>query len=303
MAKLLSPVSTTDSLLIFQTSSSSSSFSSNNQWRILAKTTITITTGCGSGKRGGRIKAVAEESSSFDGVADDYYAVLGLLPDATPDQIMKAYYNCMKSCHPDFNGNDPEINNFCMFINEIYEVLSDPVQRMVYDDIHGYSLTATNPFLDDSSTKDHAFVDEFSCIAFMISEEFHTLLCQHPWTGQSKLYVVIFTSNAVFEILDNVDNFKVKGGGTINGNGDIWWKNSCKRNKSLVLSTIAAHIASAARPEVSHVPSSIWDAEETCDAFSFRTTTYSSSSMSSATTTTACGALLRFCFLSGIAID
>ncbi|KAL5716371.1 hypothetical protein ACHQM5_018078 [Ranunculus cassubicifolius] len=51
-----------------------------------------------------------------------------------------------------------------MFINEIYEVLSDPVQRMVYDDIHGYSLTATNPFLDDSSTKDHAFVDEFSCI-------------------------------------------------------------------------------------------------------------------------------------------
>ncbi|KAL5707461.1 hypothetical protein ACHQM5_018361 [Ranunculus cassubicifolius] len=169
MAKLLSPVSTTDSLLKFQTSSSSSSssFCSNNQWRILAKTTTSSNlcpTTRGSGKRGGRIKAVAEESSSFDGVADDYYAVLGLLPDATPEQIKKAYYSCMKSCHPDFNENDPEINNFCMFINEIYEVLSDPVQRMVYDDIHGYSLTATNPFLDDSSTKDHAFVDEFSCI-------------------------------------------------------------------------------------------------------------------------------------------
>ncbi|KAL5707466.1 hypothetical protein ACHQM5_018365 [Ranunculus cassubicifolius] len=167
MAKLLSPVSTTDSLLKFQTSSSSS-FCSNNQWRILAKTSISSSNLCpttsGSGKRGGRIKAVTEESSSFDGVADDYYAVLGLLPDATPEQIKKAYYSCMKSCHPDFNENDPEINNFCMFINEIYEVLSDPVQRMVYDDIHGYSLTATNPFLDDSSTKDHAFVDEFSCI-------------------------------------------------------------------------------------------------------------------------------------------
>ncbi|KAL5716989.1 TSL-kinase interacting protein [Ranunculus cassubicifolius] len=50
---------------------------------------------------------------------------------------------------------------------------------------------------------------------------------------------------------------------------------------------IAAHIASAARPEVSHVPSSIWDAEETCDAFSFRkfTATNSSSSMPAATTT------------------
>jgi hypothetical protein len=29
-------------------------------------------------------------------------------------------------------------------------------------------------------------------------------------------------------------NFKVDGGGTINGNGKIWWKNSCKVNESLV---------------------------------------------------------------------
>ncbi|KAL9265326.1 hypothetical protein AKJ16_DCAP22330 [Drosera capensis] len=43
-------------------------------------------------------------------------------------------------------------------------VLSDPVQRMVYDEIHGYSLTAINPFLDDTSPKDHVFVDEFNCI-------------------------------------------------------------------------------------------------------------------------------------------
>lgn len=43
-------------------------------------------------------------------------------------------------------------------------MLSDPVQRMIYDEIHGYALTAINPFLDDTSPKDHAFVDEFSCI-------------------------------------------------------------------------------------------------------------------------------------------
>ncbi|KAG4390349.1 hypothetical protein GLYMA_06G275400v4 [Glycine max] len=35
---------------------------------------------------------------------------------------------------------------------------------MIYDEIHGYSLTSINPFLDDSSPKDHVFVDEFSCI-------------------------------------------------------------------------------------------------------------------------------------------
>ncbi|KAL2512269.1 DNAJ heat shock N-terminal domain-containing protein [Abeliophyllum distichum] len=64
----------------------------------------------------------------------------------------------------EIDDNDPETTNFCMFINEVYAVLSDPVQRMIYDKIHGYSLTAINPFLDDSSPKDHVFVDEFSCI-------------------------------------------------------------------------------------------------------------------------------------------
>lgn len=35
---------------------------------------------------------------------------------------------------------------------------------MIYDEIHGYALSAINPFLDDSAPKDHVFVDEFSCI-------------------------------------------------------------------------------------------------------------------------------------------
>lgn len=47
-------------------------------------------------------------------------------------------------------------------------MLSDPVQRLVYDEIHGYALTAINPFIDDSSTKDLAFVDEFSCIGMCL---------------------------------------------------------------------------------------------------------------------------------------
>lgn len=112
-----------------------------------------------------KAKAVADDSIRLEaGLADDYYAVLGLTPDATQEEIKKAYYNCMKACHPDLSGDDPESTDFCKFINEVYEVLSDPVQRRVYDEIHGYSLTAINPFLDDSSPKDHVFVDEFSCI-------------------------------------------------------------------------------------------------------------------------------------------
>ncbi|KAG6748587.1 hypothetical protein POTOM_048516 [Populus tomentosa] len=112
----------------------------------------------------GRVRVAANSSASADAVADDYYAVLGLLPDATPEQIKKAYYSCMKACHPDLSGDDTDTTNFCMFINEVYAVLSDPLQRMIYDEIHGFALTAMNPFFDDSSPKDHAFVDEFSCI-------------------------------------------------------------------------------------------------------------------------------------------
>ncbi|EEF44630.1 polygalacturonase QRT2 [Ricinus communis] len=33
-------------------------------------------------------------------------------------------------------------------------------------------------------------------------------------------------------VFDNVENLRVKGGGTINGNGKMWWDNSCKIDKS-----------------------------------------------------------------------
>lgn len=56
-------------------------------------------------------------------------------------------------------------------------MLSDPVQRMVYDDIHGYSATATNPFMSETATKDHAFVDEFSCIGAYLNLSTSIFLC------------------------------------------------------------------------------------------------------------------------------
>ncbi|KAK7278913.1 hypothetical protein RJT34_23952 [Clitoria ternatea] len=34
-------------------------------------------------------------------------------------------------------------------------------------------------------------------------------------------------------MFDSVEKLSVKGGGTINGNGMIWWQNSCKKNKNL----------------------------------------------------------------------
>lgn len=198
MAQLLSPVCTDP--IKFQ----SKLCSRSNRWQILAMNNNNSrirwrNVNSSSRRRRGlssRVKVTSQPSS--DAVADDYYAVLGLLPDATPEEIKKAYYNCMKSCHPDLSGNHPDTTNFCIFINEVYEVLSDPAQRLVYDEIHGYALTAINPFLDDTSPKDHVFVDEFSCIGckncanvcsevFMIEEDFGRARAHNQQQGTSDL--------------------------------------------------------------------------------------------------------------------
>ncbi|XP_047044737.1 chaperone protein dnaJ C76, chloroplastic-like isoform X1 [Lolium rigidum] len=123
------------------------------------------------GRRGLRIYAYtaeAEQGRSEEDAADDFYSVLGVMPDATTEEIKKAYYSCMKTCHPDLSGDDPDVTNVCMFVNEVYTVLTDPVQRAVYDELHGYAATAANPFFDDSAPKDQVFVDEFTCIGCKI---------------------------------------------------------------------------------------------------------------------------------------
>lgn len=165
MAQLLSPVC--GDTIKFH--SHAHKFLPRKKQRFLSNNNSTCASSHGERLRGfGRIRVAYQDSAaaaaSAEDVSDDYYAVLGLLPDATTEEIKKAYYNCMKACHPDLTGNDAETTNFCMFVNEVYEVLSDPAQRLVYDEIHGYAATAINPFLDESSPKDHVFVDEFSCI-------------------------------------------------------------------------------------------------------------------------------------------
>ncbi|XP_039003912.1 chaperone protein dnaJ C76, chloroplastic-like [Hibiscus syriacus] len=159
MARLLSPVCTNAVKL----HNPSLNMSRRSSWKAMPKpgascTSMGLRRGCG------RLKVTSVNTASTDSLADDYYALLGLLPDATQEEIKKAYYDCMKACHPDLSGNDPETTNFCMFINEVYGVSVFSVQRMVYDEIHGYAWTAINPFMDDSAPKDYVFVDEFSCI-------------------------------------------------------------------------------------------------------------------------------------------
>ena len=62
----------------------------------------------------------------------DYYAVLGVARDASPEAIKKAYRNLAREYHPDIN-NSPGAEARFKEINEANEVLSDPEKRKRYD--------------------------------------------------------------------------------------------------------------------------------------------------------------------------
>lgn len=63
----------------------------------------------------------------------DYYEVLGIPRDATPEQIKKAYRKLAKKYHPDGNPNDRAAEEKFKEANEANEVLSDPEKRKKYD--------------------------------------------------------------------------------------------------------------------------------------------------------------------------
>ena len=65
-------------------------------------------------------------------MASDYYHVLQITPNATFDQVHKAYRVLAMQYHPDRNSA-PGAGSAMAAINEAYAVLSDPSRRREYD--------------------------------------------------------------------------------------------------------------------------------------------------------------------------
>ncbi len=63
----------------------------------------------------------------------DYYEVLGVPRDASPEGIKKAYRRLARTLHPDQNRDDPQANEKFKDVVEAYQVLSDPEKRARYD--------------------------------------------------------------------------------------------------------------------------------------------------------------------------
>ncbi len=65
--------------------------------------------------------------------AKDYYKILGVSKDASPEEIKKAFRKLALKYHPDKNKGNKEAEERFKEINEAYAVLSDPQKRKEYD--------------------------------------------------------------------------------------------------------------------------------------------------------------------------
>jgi molecular chaperone DnaJ len=67
-------------------------------------------------------------------MAEDLYAILGVSPTASPDEIRRAYRKLVRKHHPDVNPGDDSAEQRFKQIAAAYAVLSDPDKRRAYDD-------------------------------------------------------------------------------------------------------------------------------------------------------------------------
>lgn len=63
----------------------------------------------------------------------DYYKILGIEKQASPEQVKKAYRKLAKQYHPDVVKDDKEKQERMYAIQEAYECLGDSERRKKYD--------------------------------------------------------------------------------------------------------------------------------------------------------------------------
>ncbi len=105
-------------------------------------------------------------------MASAYYALLGISPGASSEEIRTAYRRKAFELHPDRNGGSPEAEEAFKRVTEAYAVLSDPRRRAAYDAARRAGKSANAGFPPQDLFADLFGRPEFSRMFRMMSEEF-----------------------------------------------------------------------------------------------------------------------------------
>jgi DnaJ-class molecular chaperone len=102
-------------------------------------------------------------------MSETYYQLLGVAPNASADEIKKAYRKLSLKYHPDRN-KDPEMVSKYQKINEAYETLGDEQKKRQYDMMghHAFSSGGGGQDMDDP-----------------VAEFFQNMFMPHPGFGGS----------------------------------------------------------------------------------------------------------------------
>lgn len=66
-------------------------------------------------------------------MAEDFYRILGVSRNASPEEIQKAYRGLARKYHPDVNPDDKKARDKFKEVQKAFEVLNDPKKRRLYD--------------------------------------------------------------------------------------------------------------------------------------------------------------------------
>lgn len=84
----------------------------------------------------------------------NYYAVLGVSPQAVQEDIKKAYRKLALEYHPDRNQGNRNAEQKIREVNAAYEILGDPDARKTYDRLRLGQVDSPNRYPQDTEPED-----------------------------------------------------------------------------------------------------------------------------------------------------
>lgn len=81
----------------------------------------------------------------------NYYTILGIKFDSTPEEIKTAYLKLSKKFHPDLNNQDKYFEEMFKEIQEAYGILSNIDSRVIYDLKHQRAFQSLTPKMNQQT--------------------------------------------------------------------------------------------------------------------------------------------------------